>query len=90
MKPVEIPGSEFSQPVDMVLLAMGFLHVKRNGLVEGLGLDLDGRGNIKTDAEGQTSVEGVWAAGDCHSGASLVIRAMDSGARVARGLLSRI
>lgn len=89
-KPVDVAGSEFSQPVDIVLLAMGFLHVKRSGLVESLGLELDGRGNIITDENGQSSVQGIWAAGDCHSGASLVIRAMDSGVKTANGLLRQL
>ena len=89
LKPVEIPGSEFSQPVDMVLLAMGFLHVRKAGLVESLNLTLDPRGNIITDSEGKTVADGVWAAGDCRSGASLVIRAMESGKQAALGMIRR-
>lgn len=89
LKPVEIPGSEFSQSVDLVLLAMGFLHVRKTGLVESLKLELDPRGNIVTDLEGKTSADGVWAAGDCRFGASLVIRAMDSGNRTALGMIRR-
>ena len=46
-KMVEIPGSEFSVTIDLVLLAMGFLHVTHNRLTEELGVELDERGNIK-------------------------------------------
>jgi len=88
--PVEIPGSEFSQPVDLVLLALGFLHVNPEGVVETQGLKRDGRGNLEVDRHGRTSVPGIWAAGDCGSGASLVIRAMESGTRAAEDLKRQI
>ena len=42
----EVAGSEFEMPADLVLLAMGFVHPVRKGLVEDLGIDLDGRGNL--------------------------------------------
>ena len=45
----EIPGTEFILPADLVLIAMGFLHVVRNGLVEELGVKLDRRGNVIVD-----------------------------------------
>ena len=45
----ELPGSEFTLPADLVLLAMGFLHVVHEGLVEQLGVQLDGRGNLAVD-----------------------------------------
>jgi glutamate synthase (NADPH/NADH) small chain len=77
MKP--IPGTEFVIPVDLVIVAMGFLHVPHSGLVDGLGLKLDDRGNIALDATGMTSTEGVFAAGDAHRGASLVVHAIASG-----------
>jgi glutamate synthase (NADPH/NADH) small chain len=48
-----------------------------------LGIALDQRGNITVDGQYQTSVEGIFAAGDCHSGASLVVRAIDHGRRAA-------
>lgn len=82
----EIPGSEFELKADLVLLAMGFLHVEHGPLVSGLGLQVDGRGNIVVDENGMTSAQGVFAAGDTISGASLVVRAIDSGRRVAAGV----
>jgi glutamate synthase (NADPH/NADH) small chain len=90
MSPVEIPGSEFSQPVDLVLLALGFLHVEPEGIVKTLGLKRDGRGNLEVDHHGRTSIPGIWAAGDCGSGASLVIRAMESGSQAAEDLKRQI
>jgi len=82
-EPVEIPGSEFSLEVELVLLAMGFLHVEHGRLIEDLGIALDGRGNIAIDAACRTSREGVFAAGDAASGASLVVSAIAHGRRAA-------
>jgi glutamate synthase (NADPH/NADH) small chain len=77
-RPVDIPGSEFELTVDLVLLALGFVHVEHRPLVEDLGIELDGRGNIAVDRY-QTSEPGIFAAGDCHTGASLVVRAIYQG-----------
>ncbi len=74
----EIAGSEFSMKVDLVILAMGFIHVEHEGLVDQLGLKLDERGNIVV-AESLTNDEGIFAAGDTVLGASLVVRAIRSG-----------
>jgi glutamate synthase (NADPH/NADH) small chain len=76
MKPVE--GSEFSLEVDLVLLAMGFVHLDHGHIVSDLELELDARGNLLTNNY-QTSCEGVFAAGDAMSGASLVVRAINHG-----------
>ena len=59
----EIPGTEFVLPADLVLIAMGFLHVVRSGLVEELGVKIDNRGNVAVD-NWMSSVPGVFAAGD--------------------------
>mgnify|MGYP003306950131 FL=1 len=75
----EMPGTEFSIDVDLVLLAMGFVHPEHKGLVENSSLELDGRGNIKTDSERATSVPGIFAAGDSTRGASLVVWAIKDG-----------
>ena len=83
---IEVPGSEFSIGVDLVLLAMGFVHPEHEGLVTDLGVELDGRGNIKTDAERATSVPGIFAAGDSARGASLVVWAIAEGRQVAYGI----
>ena len=75
----ERPGTEFTMEVDLVLLAMGFTHAAHTGLVENLGLELDGRGNIRTDERFATSVEGVFSAGDAQRGASLIVHAIRAG-----------
>ncbi|GAB0058200.1 Glutamate synthase (NADPH) small chain [Candidatus Magnetaquicoccaceae bacterium FCR-1] len=79
----EIPGSEFFLEADLVLLAMGFLHPVKSGLLDGLGVALDGRGNVRVDGRFMTSVPGVFAAGDMATGQSLVLRAIDGGRRAA-------
>jgi glutamate synthase (NADPH/NADH) small chain len=82
MKMVEIPGSEFSIKVDLVLLAMGFVHVHHSRLLEDLKVEYDARGNIKSDNYATTS-EGVFTAGDAGTGASLVVRAIFHGREAA-------
>ena len=74
----EVSGSEFCLPADLVLLSMGFLHVAHAGVVEDLGLKLDGRGNIAVE-RWMSSVPGVFAAGDTVRGASLVVHAINQG-----------
>ena len=81
--PVPAEKSEFSLNVDLVLLAMGFVHVEHSRAVTDPGLELDGRGNIKTENY-HTSVDGIFAAGDADTGASLVVRAINHG-RLAAG-----
>jgi glutamate synthase (NADPH/NADH) small chain len=82
----EIPLSGFELEADLVLLAMGFVHVMHDGLVEQLGVELDGRGNIAVDENYMTSVEGVFAGGDASRGASLVVWAIHDGREAARGI----
>jgi glutamate synthase (NADPH) small chain len=82
----ELPGTELELPADLVLLAMGFTGPERGGLVEDLGLSLDGRGNIVTDEDGRTSAPGIFAAGDASRGQSLVVWAIADGRRVAAGV----
>lgn len=74
----ERPGTDFTLPADLVLLAMGFLHVVHEGLVEQLGLQRSGRGNLVV-RDWMTSQEGVFAAGDTVRGASLVVHAIHEG-----------
>jgi glutamate synthase (NADPH) small chain len=74
----EIEGTEFSYPAELVLIAMGFVHVAHAGLVEELGLTLDNRGNVVVDGW-MTSVPGVFASGDTVRGASLVVHAINQG-----------
>ena len=82
----EVPGSEFEIETELVLLALGFLHPQHEGLLEQLGVELDPRGNVKTDAQRMTSVPGIFAAGDMARGQSLVVWAIVEGRHAARGI----
>ncbi len=82
----EVPGERLEIPCELVLLAMGFVGPERPGLVEDLGVAIDARGNVTTDAQGRTSVPGVFAAGDASRGQSLVVWAIADGRRVAQGV----
>jgi len=84
-QPKDVPGTGFSLKADLVILAMGFVHVMHKGLVEGLGLALDRRGNVLVDSY-QSSVPWVFAAGDAVSGASLVVKAIASGRGAAEAI----
>jgi glutamate synthase (NADPH/NADH) small chain len=79
----KIDGTEFTIQADLVLLAMGFLHPQHDGLVEQLGVELDGRGNVAA-TEFASSVPGVFAAGDARRGQSLVVWAIAEGRQAAR------
>ncbi|MBN1681533.1 MAG: glutamate synthase subunit beta [Anaerolineae bacterium] len=82
----DVPGSQFELEADLVLLAMGFVHVEHGGPVAGLGIDLDQRGNIAIDERYQTSVNGVFAAGDATRGPSLVVWAILDGRAMAQAV----
>jgi glutamate synthase (NADPH) small chain len=81
MRPLE--GQTVDLPADLVLLAMGFTGPEKLRLVEDLGLAKDARGNIASDPHGATNVTGVFTAGDCNRGQSLVVWAIADGRRVA-------
>jgi glutamate synthase (NADPH/NADH) small chain len=83
--PVERPGTERVLPAGLVLLALGFTGPERS-LPERLGCALDARGNILADEGRRTSVPGVFAAGDCRRGQSLVVWAIREGRRAAAGV----
>jgi glutamate synthase (NADPH/NADH) small chain len=83
--PREVEGTHRSIEADLVLLALGFVGPERS-LPNELGLKLDERGNVWTDEERMTSVPGVFAAGDCVRGQSLVVWAIQEGRRAARGV----
>jgi glutamate synthase (NADPH/NADH) small chain len=72
--------------VDLVLLAMGFVHPEHEGLLDTLGVAYDKRGNVTTDTKNATSVKGIFAAGDSTNGATLVVRAMASGKLAAESI----
>ncbi len=82
----EIPGSEFEVEVDLVLLAMGFLGPVKKGMITELGVELDQRGNVKTDQNKMTNVPAVFAAGDMSRGQSLVVWAIYEGRTAADGV----
>ncbi|MHB8490907.1 MAG: glutamate synthase subunit beta [Solirubrobacteraceae bacterium] len=78
-----VPGSERELKADLVLLAMGFLGPEQ-ALLEGLGVDRDARSNIATGTPYETSVRGVFAAGDARRGQSLIVWAINEGRQCAR------
>lgn len=82
----EIPGSEFTVEADLVLLALGFLHPEHDGMLAQLGVELDGRGNVKVNETKMTTIPGVFAGGDMVRGQSLVVWAIAEGREVARGV----
>jgi glutamate synthase (NADPH/NADH) small chain len=82
----ELAGTERTWPADLVLLAMGFLGPEREGLLGQLGVEIDARGNVATDANKMTSVPGVFAAGDMRRGQSLVVWAIAEGRQAARAV----
>jgi glutamate synthase (NADPH/NADH) small chain len=90
-KPVEggapfstVPGSEREFQADLVLLAMGFLGPEST-VAEQLGVELDPRSNYKAEyGRYETNVEGIFAAGDCRRGQSLIVWAINEGREAAR------
>ncbi len=81
----EKPGTAEVIPADLVLLALGFVGPEP-ALAKAFGCDLDPRGTIRTDQDKMTSVPGVFAAGDCARGQSLVVWAIREGRVAARGV----
>lgn len=80
----ELAGTEFELPADLVLLATGFTSPVHDGLLAQLGVDLDERGNVSADTDDyETSVQGVFAAGDTRRGQSLVVWAIREGRQCA-------
>jgi glutamate synthase (NADPH/NADH) small chain len=81
-----VPGTEYAMEADLVLLAMGFLGPRREGLLSELGVTLTDRGNVWRDANWMTNVPGVFAAGDIQRGQSLIVWAIAEGRSAARGV----
>jgi glutamate synthase (NADPH/NADH) small chain len=79
----EIKGSEFVLKADIVFLAMGFLGPNQDDVIKELALQTDERSNIKTN-NFKTSVDGIFSAGDCRRGQSLVVWAIHEGRECAR------
>jgi glutamate synthase (NADPH/NADH) small chain len=83
----EVAGSEFELKADLILLAMGFLGPRRQGLIAGAGVELDPRGNVKANVVNyQTSVGKVFSCGDMRRGQSLVVWAIREGRQAARAV----
>ena len=83
----EIPNTEFELQADLVFLALGFLGPVQEGLIADLGLKLDPRGNVEAEQKDfKTSEPGVFAAGDCRRGQSLVVWAQWEGREAARAV----
>jgi glutamate synthase (NADPH/NADH) small chain len=82
----EIPDSSFEIEADLVILAVGFMHPEHKGLVSELGLELDQRGNVKTDENYMTSRKGVFSAGDMRRGQSLIVWAISEGRAAAEAI----
>ncbi|HHY87156.1 MAG TPA: glutamate synthase small subunit, partial [Verrucomicrobia bacterium] len=82
--PKEVPGTEKVRPAQLVLLAMGFLGPEQP-LLDALGIERDARSNVKAEYEKyHTNIPGVFAAGDCRRGQSLVVWAFNEGRGAAR------
>ena len=74
-----VDGTARVLPAQLVLLAMGFVGPRRTGLLEQLGVELDGRGNVARGDDWATSVPGVFVAGDMGRGQSLIVWAIAEG-----------
>ena len=83
---VRLDGSDFELDADLVLLAMGFVGPEKPGLLTGLGVELTDRGNVARNADFQSSVPGVFVAGDMGRGQSLIVWAIAEGRAAAAGV----
>jgi len=81
----EIPETEKIYPCDLVLIAVGFVHTQKEGLLDQLNINLDERGNVKAQNY-KTNVDKVFTAGDMRRGQSLVVWAIQEGREAARAL----
>lgn len=75
----ELVGTEFEIEADLVILALGFLHPEKTGLIEELGVELDTRGNVLTDSNYMVSKKAIFCAGDMRRGQSLIVWAITEG-----------
>jgi glutamate synthase (NADPH/NADH) small chain len=86
----EVPGTEFTIPAELVLLAMGYVHPVHEGLLAQLAVSKDARGNVSATTEGPgayaTSIPKVFAAGDMRRGQSLIVWAIREGRQCARSV----
>ncbi|MCP9275762.1 glutamate synthase subunit beta [Mycolicibacterium arenosum] len=82
----KVDGSDFELEADLVLLAMGFVGPEKDGLLTDLGVELTDRGNVNRDGNFQSSVPGVFVAGDMGRGQSLIVWAIAEGRAAAAGV----
>jgi glutamate synthase (NADPH/NADH) small chain len=90
-KIIDIPSSNFELPADLVLIAAGFVHPPKNGLISELvemGMELDGRGNVNAEFGDEedtfkTNLDKVYACGDMRRGQSLIVWAISEGRKCA-------
>ena len=82
----KVEGSDFELEADLVLLAMGFVGPERPGLLTELDVDLTDRGSVARNADFETSVSGVFVAGDMGRGQSLIVWAIAEGRAAAAGV----
>jgi glutamate synthase (NADPH/NADH) small chain len=82
----KVEGTDFELEADLVLLAMGFVGPERPGLVSELGVELTDRGNLARNDDFETSVPGVFVAGDMGRGQSLIVWAIAEGRAAAAGV----
>jgi len=93
-KIVDIPSSDFELPADLVLIAAGFVHPTKNGLISELvdmGIELDRRGNVNAEFGDEedtfkTNLDKVYACGDMRRGQSLVVWAISEGRKCAASI----
>jgi glutamate synthase (NADPH) small chain len=81
----EVAGTERVIPCELALLAIGFIGAEKGGMLEELKIEIDERGNIKSQNY-MTSQEGIFAAGDIRRGQSLVVWAISEGREAARAV----
>jgi len=80
----EVPDSEFTLPADLILLAMGFLGPRKQGMIEQSGVELTDRGNVDANVKDyRTSDPAIWACGDMRRGQSLIVWAIREGRQCA-------
>ena len=82
----KVEGSDYELEADLVLLAMGFVGPERPGLLTELDVDLTDRGSVARNADFETSVSGVFVAGDMGRGQSLIVWAIAEGRAAAAGV----
>jgi glutamate synthase (NADPH) small chain len=76
-------GRQMEIKADLAILAIGFVYPEKQGLLSGLGVEFDKKGNVRTGEDHMTSVKGVFAAGDMRRGQSLVVWAISEGRNAA-------